>query len=540
MHTQELCLKHAMGLVERRRGGQVVDSFLPGKKLRDQAKKFAAMIMDKQVKKRFKEYSSLSKSTWNVDALKLVVPNETRVAGCYALFLSLLRAKPLIQLMASSSCFDFCESVTFTNEKWKVLAEFESIMKSMQILSLQTQMDKIGELCFLWYDVYLAKYRIVMPSMQYDVIDTSRSTWNPTSDKENIPRIRLTRSQLHGDAQEFMKRLETEFDRYFPKPDTDCQVAMKLHPLMVLWGFETLDILEDKNCSKEGLQVIDQNVFSSFTLSIFERGIPEILKKEKELREKEFLESEKETSTLLNREESDEEDVLKQLLRQERIRREKGNTREQRTSEVIKKDISDSIRVELEEYTNYCATMDVTEQLLLCSHPKYKNEKELDEKKIKNKDIMYVRERFDLLQWWRIVGFIKFPKLAVAALIILGKPSHNAFQERVFSLGNWTDSKLRKKRKEENFEINLLEACNAEFFNEHEIIEGKYLKDKQITTKTVKEFFAKQEIDVILEEDHMSVFEDEDSSHELETDENCSMNDLTLDWSLDDDEENNP
>ena len=35
MHSQELCLKHAMGLVVRRRSFKIVDSFEEGKELRD-------------------------------------------------------------------------------------------------------------------------------------------------------------------------------------------------------------------------------------------------------------------------------------------------------------------------------------------------------------------------------------------------------------------------------------------------------------------------------------------------------------------------
>jgi hAT family C-terminal dimerisation region len=160
-------------------------------------------------------------------------------------------------------------------------------------------------------------------------------------------------------------------------------------------------------------------------------------------------------------------------------------------------------------------------------------------KKIKDRDIMYVRERFDVSEWWRQIGSIKFPKLAISALIVLGKPSHNAFQERVFSVGNWTDSKLRKKRKAENFEINLLEACNAEYFNKLDIIDGNYMQDKQTSIKTVKDFFIQQkDIEENLETDDESLAADKEEEVTVidldSMNENDSLNDTSLDLSFED------
>jgi hypothetical protein len=321
MHAQELCLKHALGLVERRKNGKTVDSFPQGLKLRDQARKFASLVMDKKVKKRYKDYCAYSQNTWNVDALKLVVPSETRVSGCYSLFESLLRAKPLIQAMMSSNSFDYLEGVAFTPDRWKMMAEFESVMKSLFFLSRQTQKNDVGEICFIWYDVCLAKYRVKLPTMCFDVIDTTKS-WNPTCERDHIPRARLTRNQLLSDTQEFLGRLVKEFETYFPEPDDDSIVAMKLHPVMVKWGFETLDILNDVFCNKEAQPKIDDKVVE-FTFNLYKDGIPEMVRLETEKREKEFMEGVNETGPGNDNLDSDEEDVLQKLLQKERSRREK-------------------------------------------------------------------------------------------------------------------------------------------------------------------------------------------------------------------------
>ena len=99
MHSQELCLKHAMGLVVRRRGGKIVDSFEEGKELRYKGKKLASTLMDKKCKKWFHKMVSISQKVWNMKALNLVTPNETRVGGIYNMFVSILRVKPLLDIM---------------------------------------------------------------------------------------------------------------------------------------------------------------------------------------------------------------------------------------------------------------------------------------------------------------------------------------------------------------------------------------------------------------------------------------------------------
>lgn len=69
--------------------------------------------------------------------------------------------------------------------------------------------------------------------------------------------------------------------------------------------------------------------------------------------------------------------------------------------------------------------------------------KTIDYFKISNKDALYVAQFFDVTTWWK-EHEAKFPELAISASIILGKPTHNAFQERVFSRGTYTDTKLKR------------------------------------------------------------------------------------------------
>jgi hypothetical protein len=105
--------------------------------------------------------------------------------------------------------------------------------------------------------------------------------------------------------------------------------------------------------------------------------------------------------------------------------------------------------------------------------------------------------RFDFLAWWRKVGMLLFPFMAVGAPIILAKPAHNGYQERVFSLGKFCDSPLRNKQTADNFEMRVLDTINknnksVQSFN------TTYIEDKD---SFVKNFFTYENVATILSTD---------------------------------------
>ena len=58
-------------------------------------------------------------------------------------------------------------------------------------------------------------------------------------------------------------------------------------------------------------------------------------------------------------------------------------------------------------------------------------------------DIPYITSLSDVTLFWKEMQ-VKYCYLSTAALIFLGKPTHNAFQKRVFSRGTYTDTKFKK------------------------------------------------------------------------------------------------
>jgi hypothetical protein len=114
-----------------------------------------------------------------------------------------------------------------------------------------------------------------------------------------------------------------------------------------------------------------------------------------------------------------------------------------------------------------------------------------------------------VLQWWKVIGRNKFGELGIAASIYLGKPTHNAFQERVFSRGTYTDTKLKKRLKEENFEMSVLNAFNGkriddikELLNQEtswNIEKNTYIPNKTQAKEVIKFFKESDKVEIISE-----------------------------------------
>jgi hypothetical protein len=129
--------------------------------------------------------------------------------------------------------------------------------------------------------------------------------------------------------------------------------------------------------------------------------------------------------------------------------------------EELKKRVKD----QLKEYRDFWSNAQLNMVTIL---DEYGNERyKLDKKRNKINYTMitlvncaaYVGKYFDVLGWWMANNKL-YPELAVRACLVLGKPTHNGFQERVFSRGTYQDTKLKKRLKEENFEMSVLNAIN--------------------------------------------------------------------------------
>jgi hypothetical protein len=176
------------------------------------------------------------------------------------------------------------------------------------------------------------------------------------------------------------------------------------------------------------------------------------------------------------------------------------------------------IRSEIDKYFLHCRSIDWVKTLE--EHPSEKYVKEevtaaVAENDTQLKNPLYLAHRFDVLSWWRKVGSIMFPFMSVGAPIILAKPAHNGYQERVFSLGKFCDSPLRNKQTAANFEMRVLDMINKN--NKcFEKFTTTYIDQKD---QFIKNFFAYDNVAKILspdEEPSATVVINNDSDDDVE------------------------
>jgi hAT family C-terminal dimerisation region len=192
-------------------------------------------------------------------------------------------------------------------------------------------------------------------------------------------------------------------------------------------------------------------------------------------------------------------ELLKEATENRRMMEDKGD-KLQAIQELLQADI----RKELDHYMSYSNTTPV--ETLLNEHPTEKMVKEMEEEEKAKDELKYITKenkgmpafagpRFDVLHWWRYIGKNVYPKLSLAAPILLGKPAHNGYQERVFSLGKYCDNTLRNKMRPENFELRVLDTVNK--YNDG-ISKFSTMPVTDTGTQYVKEFFTPTNIRLIL------------------------------------------
>lgn len=148
----------------------------------------------------------------------------------------------------------------------------------------------------------------------------------------------------------------------------------------------------------------------------------------------------------------------------------KKNSKDTRSETIRKNELFTRIENQMKEYREDCANIKVIDYVNKYGNEKYKNMKKKDEIINYNKftkqylDVNYITSLSDVTLFWKDMH-TKYNFISIYAMIILGKPTHNAFQERVFSRGTYTDTKLKKRLTERSFEMSVLNAVNAKNLN---------------------------------------------------------------------------
>jgi hypothetical protein len=199
-------------------------------------------------------------------------------------------------------------------------------------------------------------------------------------------------------------------------------------------------------------------------------------------------------------------------------------------------ELRSKIKNSMDEYKTYCESIVMDKYLEENGNDFYKTsvtKKNVETVRIKCGDALYVSKFFDVTKWW-MKHETKFPELAMGASILLGKPTHNAFQERVFSRGTYSDTKLRKRLKEEYFEMSVMNAVNGKHIDDiYHIMQPSIMLREKDRQKELKLFIEKRKNELDLSTIIDSGDDDNDSVHEYGS--VCS--EKTNDEELSDDDE---
>ena len=240
MHAQELALKHAFGLVKRKKKNVPVDWFEPGERITKKCKKLISEIMNKKSKRRWQEFKDIGKKYQKAAPIKLVKLADTRVSGCFLMFQSLLRCKCLIDMLPTKACeshYKIYQPHIPSKDEWIFISEVEAVLQITNELAMKSQMEGFGEISYSWMNVAMAKYKLQNDKLPLRCVAISSSIWAPNMTANNLERIDIPRESLSEDTKKFIARLIENLDDYFLGPDDDQLVSMKLHPLIQASGF---------------------------------------------------------------------------------------------------------------------------------------------------------------------------------------------------------------------------------------------------------------------------------------------------------------
>ena len=155
------------------------------------------------------------------------------------------------------------------------------------------------------------------------------------------------------------------------------------------------------------------------------------------------------------------------------------------------------IKNEIDAFVYYCENIDWWK--MLKNYPMKPNQ-EIDRIRFASRNPYYYAMNFSVLRWWEFEGAARYPHLATAALIILGKPYSNGFQERVFSRGTYMDGKLRRTLKQERQELQVLDSLNGNLARDIMKQLQQHLPKEEEEKNFFKTFFETNRKEVVISE----------------------------------------
>lgn len=454
--------------------------------------------MDNKVKFRFSEFCEKSFSAFSCDANRLELPNDTRVSGTFKMFFSCLRSKRLIVYYCNNSKHsEKLLPLLLSDTEWELLQQYEAILQITNSFALSSQVDYPGYNCWAYYCMAYCKSTLSMCNV-LSIIDLSVHNWNHKTKISKIPRRNLKKEDWSVHTIEFIDRLIAEYEKYFPGPDEDMIIMMHMHPYMVWGGFRYLKHIDPLHFNDDKFQEY-LDVTMTFILNTYNKKFIGNKQRSSNSRGKStdgYSNGTKSVAHIMSNMESlqklieesatteidrmmylelfkEQEEELKNVTEKNYG---KGHPENIVYDEEIKIDqqreeFNGKLRRQFSDYMKYCKEkMDVVSDLRNLYHNEFymREEDQINWSSVSSSvgNAYQIFRYFDLLKWWKLYGSVHFPEIAIVASIMISKPTHNGFQERVFSRCTYIDNKLRQRKSEKNFEMQALNTLNAETVNQ--------------------------------------------------------------------------
>jgi hypothetical protein len=485
MHEVDLVIKHALGVVKRRkRGVGVVDSFPDCEAFRKKVKKCLSYLMDKKSKSRYAKYEIMMKTSGR-RAVKLFMPNSTRVAGTYLMYQSAVKNRWNLRFyweqMEQKS--DFLE-----NAEWILVAQLEAVLYPIAQLSKLVQTDMKGSNAYSFLHVYAVFVQYCVQQTWYvasvglgDTVDDDKR-WHggakfgprkktgdplvtPIPSMTTITYQRMRKDQLLDISLKLIDRIASEMISYSANVSESMLVSMACNPLTATLGMSELAMLVrvlKKNSTNEDHKkcALDYRTKSKAAL------VKMIKDKCSEMETIKDVVVGTDPDAV-----NDNQDMFDEM-------------RDDASSETGDVDV---VTAEVDrffdhriQWSQYILKTTANE---LLAHSIGKNTKEWQ------KNIMMIAKVFDVMKWWEDVGKEDFPHIYLMACLNLAVPDSNGDTERMFSAATWMDDKLKKRQSDATFEMKVLLYWNRNFLKRVRIDMDESSKEvaKNATRLLIKE-----------------------------------------------------